>query len=162
MSKRMSTASALLEFAGIKAETPKQASNPRLQQDIPNIDPKLQALVGDPNRGGISMFSQTSPEVGEGLLANPLSPTEGDDIFFTGLMPGSRFQSRDGQWWDILEYEWEGKVLIQNTWRPMLQAAVSVQDVRRSIYCWLEPFTQVVPDPPAGVDYGVIETRSVK
>lgn len=151
-------ASSLVAAAGI---APKQANAMTPPTDQPVTDIKLQEIVGDPGEQK-GIFSQTSPSVGNELLANPLSPLQGDDIFFTYLVPGARFASHDGQWFEIDNYDWEGAVELHNVWYPRQHGIVSVQDVRRSIAQWIHPIQQTVPPIPAGVDYGVAETRIVK
>jgi hypothetical protein len=71
------------------------------------------------------------------------------------MIPGAAFESHDGQQWTILSYPDQDNVEIENRWYPRLTAKVSLYDIRRSIYAWIEPIQQVVPAAPAGVDYGV-------
>jgi hypothetical protein len=127
-----------------------------------NSNAKLQRMVGDPDDVAISPFSQTKPNPGNMLLPNPLSPVAGDEIFYSYLIPGARFQAQDGSWWDIESYDWEGAISIVNAWYPRIRAVVSIQAIRRSIHSYIEPITVIVPPPPVGADYGVIETRQVK
>jgi hypothetical protein len=158
MPKTSPLTASLMAFAGFKPAD----KTARLKEDHPEVDLALQRIVGDPSLGSRSLLGQSSPATGDSRIPNPLSPIEGDDIFFTGLIPGARFQSHDGQWWDILEYDWEGKVTIQNCMYPRRGGIVSIQSVRQSIYSWLEPISQVVPPPPPGVDYGTLEVRIVE
>lgn len=130
--------------------------------DVPVASVDLQSIIGDPDTDPLSFSVQTHPSTGETLLNNPLSPVEGDEAFFSGLMDGSRFQANDGSWWDIVEYNWEGAVMIQDAWHPRTRVVVSIQDVRRAIHSWISPFQQRVPPPPPGVTYSVVETRQVK
>jgi hypothetical protein len=123
---------------------------------------KLQEIIGDPDTQPLSWNSQSKPSTGDTLVRDPNSPIEGDDIFFNGLFEGARFADKNGDWWDILSYDWEGAVTIQNVWRPRIVAVVSIQDIRRSIHSWTEPILQRVPPLAAGVDYGIVETREVK
>jgi hypothetical protein len=44
-------------------------------------------------------------------LPNPLSPLEGDEIFFAYMISGASFQARDGSQWDILGYPWQGSTV---------------------------------------------------
>jgi hypothetical protein len=148
-------ASSLIAFAGI---APKQANAMTPPTDQPVLDIKLQAIVGDSGEQK-GIFSQTSPEIGNELLANPLSPLQGDDLFFTYMVPGSRFAAHDGSWWEIEDYDFEGAVGIRNVWYPRQRGVVSVQDVRRSIAQWVHPIQQTVPPIPKGVDYGVLDVR---
>jgi hypothetical protein len=122
--------------------------------DSPNSNPELQAMVGDPDDTRISTFVQFQPNPGNTLLPNPLSPLQGDEIFFAYMIPGAAFQARDGSQWNIIDYPWIGYVQIENRWYPRLQGRVSINDVRRSIEQWIEPIQQYVPAPPPGVDYG--------
>lgn len=124
------------------------------KEDHPVPSTTLQQLVGDPNDQATSSFAQYKTSPGDLAMANPLSPIQGDEVFFTFMQPGSIFQSKDGHTWQIREYDWDGRVEIQDVWYPQTIAQVTVNDVRRSIHSWVEPITQVVPDPPAGVDYG--------
>lgn len=140
MPRTLDMATSLSKQAGILV--PEQAvSNSKLQDMV--------GLAGD----ATSIFAQTSPRSGEGQMDNPMSPIHGDEIFFTYLWVGARFQSHDGQWWEIDEYDGWGKIGLHNVWYPRMQAIVSVDDVRRSIYAWIEPIQQVVPPAPAGVSY---------
>ena len=36
---------------------------------------------------------------------------------------------------------------------------MSIGDIRRSIYQWIEPVTQDVPPPPPGVDYSSLPVK---
>ena len=128
-------------------------------EDHPNVDADLQSMVGDPDDTRISTFAQFKPNPGNLQMPNPLSPIEGDEIFFAYLIPGAAFQSHDGQQWTILDYPWQGVVTIENRWYPRITPQVSVYDVRRSIDQWIEPIQQTVPPPPPGVDYGTLKVR---
>lgn len=153
-SRKLATSLALV--AGIGEKTANAlSSRPEVAGDA-----KLQAIVGAPGEQ-MGIFSQTHPDVGNTLHANPLSPLQGDDIFFTYMIPGARFSAHDGSWWEIDAYDWEGAVELHNVWYPRQRGVVSVQDVRRSIYAWIAPVQQSVPPIPVGVDYGVAETRIV-
>jgi hypothetical protein len=121
----------------------------------------LQGIVGT-DEDPVSTFAQLSPETGHDPKASPLGPLQGDEAFFAYCLPGAIFQDKQGQTWQIEEYDFEGKVRISNIWYPRLQAVVNIQDVRNSIYAWTDPVQQVVPPPPAGVDYGVVDVRVVK
>lgn len=123
-----------------------------------NID--LQVIVGDPDDTRTSTFAQFGPNDGS-TLPNPLSPVEGDEVFFAYMIPGAKFQARDGSQWQIVDYAWQGAVHIENVWYPRLQARVSINDVRRSIEQWIEPIQQYVPAPPPGVDYGAVFSKTV-
>lgn len=131
------------------------------EEDIPNSNPELQRMVGDPDDVRVSTFAQTKPNPGSLQLPNPLSPIEGDEVFFAYMIPGAVFQSHDGSQWNILDYPWQGMVHIENRWYPRINAQVSVYDVRRSIDQWVEPIQQTVPPPPPGVDYGTLKVRIV-
>jgi hypothetical protein len=126
------------------------------ESDTPNGSPELQAMVGDPDDYRTSTFVQFKPNPGNMQLPNPLSPLEGDEIFFAYMIPGAKFQSRDGGQWNILDYPWQGMVHIENVWYPRLQGQVSLNDIRRSIEQWVEPVQQFIPAPPPGVDYGAL------
>jgi hypothetical protein len=100
----------------------------------------------------VSWSSQTDPNSSL-LLANPLSPVQGDETFYTFLIPGSVFQAHDGSQWLVLEYEWDARVYIENRWYPAISANVSVEDVRRSIDAWVDPVYVKVPPPIPGIKY---------
>jgi hypothetical protein len=131
------------------------------EDEQPNSDTVLQTIVGDPADARTSTFVQFKPNPGTMQLPNPLSPIEGDEIFFAYMMPGSRFQAHDGTEWMIQNYTGPDEVEIYNLWYPALQAIVSLNDVRRSIHQWINPITQVVPPPPPGVDYGAQPVKIV-
>jgi hypothetical protein len=136
-------ASALLKSASILSD----------DEEV-NSDAALQALVGDPDDARTSTFAQHSPNPGTMQLPNPGSPIEGDDIFFTYMIPGSRFQDHNGREWMIQNYTGPDNVEIYDVWYPKTAPIVSLNDVRRSIHQWTSPITQTVPPPPPGVDYG--------
>lgn len=131
------------------------------ESDLPNVNPKLQTMVGDPDDTRSSTFAQFKPNPGNLQLPNPLSPLEGDEIFFAYMIPGACFQSCDGSQWTILDYPWQGVVHIENRWYPRVQGQVGLNDVRRSIEQWVEPIQQFVPAPPPGVDYGAMPVKIV-
>jgi hypothetical protein len=131
------------------------------ESDRPNSDPELQKIVGDPDDARISTFAQFAPNPRGTLLPNPLSPVEGDEIFFAYLIPGAKFQSHDGSQWMIEDYPWQGMVQITNVWYPRINAQVSVYDVRRSIEQYVEPIQQFIPPPPPGVDYSALRVKIV-
>lgn len=147
----------LLGFVGV-AE-PKQANAFTTVDEVPVDNAKLQEIVGDPDTHRLSWSTQTKPSTGDTLQFNPNSPLQGDDVFFSGLFDGARFQDKDGEWWDVENYDWEGAITIRNVWRPRTEAIISIQVLRNCIHSWIEPFLQRVPPPPAGVDYGVVQTR---
>ena len=126
-----------------------------------NTDSTLQAMVGDPADARTSTFVQFQPNPGTMQLPNPLSPVEGDEVFFAYMIPGAIFQANDGSEWWILSYTAPDEVQIENRWYPRLNAIVSIGDIRRSIHQWVEPITQVVPPPPPGVDYGALPVKIV-
>jgi hypothetical protein len=123
------------------------------------INPDLQRIVGDPDDARISTFAQMEPNPQDMQLPNPLSPIEGDWAFFAYALPGAAFQARDGSEWTILSYDYMGEMEIENRWYPAIHPRVNLSDIRRSIYQWIEPVTQVVPPPPPGVDYNVQPVR---
>jgi hypothetical protein len=129
------------------------------EEDIPNSNPELQRMVGDPDDTRTSPFAQFGPNPGTLQLPNPLSPVEGDEMFFAYMIPGAKFQAHDGSQWNILDYPWMGMVHIENVWYPRINAQVSVYDIRRSIDQWVEPVQVSVPAPPPGVDYGTLKVR---
>jgi hypothetical protein len=131
------------------------------ESDMPNVNPDLQATVGDPDDFRSSAFAQFKPNPGNMQLPNPLSPIEGDQIFFAYMIPGAKFQARDGSQWNILDYPWQGMVHIENVWYPRLNAQVNLNDVRRSIEQWVEPIQAFIPPPPVGVDYGALPVKIV-
>jgi hypothetical protein len=147
---------ALTEIVGVETKR----ANALTEGMLVPINQSLQDIVGV-DRDATSAFAQTSPELGSGMIANPLSPLQGDEAFFTYLLPGAIYQAHDGSTWEIEEYDFEGKVRISNPWYPRRQGVVSVQDIRRSIYAWIDPVHVPVPPPPAGVDYGILDVREV-
>lgn len=126
-----------------------------------NSDSKLQSMVGDPDDARSSAFVQFNPNPGTMQLPNPLSPVEGDEIFFAYLIPGAIFQAHDGSEWWIESYTAPDEIEITNRWYPRINAVVSVNDIRRSIHQWVEPVTQTIPPPPPGVDYGALNVKIV-
>lgn len=131
------------------------------EDEQPNSDTSLQAMVGDPADTRTSTFVQFHPNPGTMQLPNPMSPVEGDEIFFAYMQPGSQFQAHDGSMWLIQNYTGPDEVEIYNIWYPRLQAIVSLNDVRRAIHQWTNPITQTVPPPPPGVDYGALPVKIV-
>jgi hypothetical protein len=126
------------------------------------INPELQSLVGDPDDVAIGVFSQKRTNPGSLQLPNPLSPIQGDEVFFTYLWPGAVFQSHDGQQWVIEAYDFYGQIEITNRWYPRQRAQVSLMDIRHSIDQWVEPIQQVVPPAPPGVNYDAQNVRIVE
>lgn len=133
-----------------------------LGEPEPAVNSELQRMVGDPADTRVSTFAQFAPNPGGLLLPNPLSPVEGDEIFFAYCWPGAAFMSHDGQQWTIEAYDWTGQMEISNRWYPRIRAQVSVYDVRRSIHSWIEPVQQIVPPPPPGVRYDAQPVRIVE
>lgn len=125
------------------------------------ISAELQAMVGDPDDYRTSTYAQFNPNPGNMQLPNPLSPVEGDEIFYAYMIPGAKFQARDGSQWNILDYPYQGIVHIENVWYPRVNAQVNLNDIRRSIEQWVEPIQQYVPAPPPGVDYGALPVKIV-
>jgi hypothetical protein len=128
--------------------------------DMPATDSKLQALIGDPTAVALSAFAQFAPPDLEEDLRD-LTPSQGDDIFLTYLIPGARFQDKLGRQWEIEEYGFEGKVQIRNLWYSRDNFICSVQDIRRTIHSWIHPIQQIVPPAPAHIDYGTIDVKVV-
>ena len=106
----------------------------------------------EPAMDASSQFAQTAPGV-QDQMANPLSPIMQDADFFTYLMPGAVFEAHDGSQWLITDYEWDGRIGIENRWYPRQIANVNTNDVRRSICAWVEPVNVKVPAPIPGVVY---------
>jgi len=131
------------------------------EDEQPNTDSTLQEMVGDPDDARASTFVQFKPNPGTMQLPNPLSPVEGDEIFFAYMIPGAIFQAHDGTEWWIDSYTSPDEVEITNRWYPRVHSFVSLNDVRRSIHQWVEPITQTVPPPPPGVDYGAQPVKIV-
>ena len=131
------------------------------EDEQPNADTTLQAIIGDPADARSSTFVQFKPNPGTMQLPNPLSPIEGDDIFFSYMWAGAVFQSHDGKEFMIDSYLSPNEIEITNRWYPREHAIVSISDVRRSIHQWIEPIQQVVPPPPPGVDYAALPVRIV-
>jgi hypothetical protein len=110
--------------------------------------------VESPTNEATSWSSQTSPQVSSQTF-DPKSPLGGDNIFYSFLIPGAVFQDKNGDQWEILSYEWNGRVEIENRWYPsQSNANVPVADIRRSIHSWVEPVQIKVPPPVPGVIYG--------
>lgn len=148
-------ASALAETV-VTAEDTTVSKQAKLMKvdDAGAINPELQRIVGDPDDAPVSTFVQLKPTTGYRQIPNPLSPIEGDDIFFTYFLSGAVFQSHDGQQWEIESAEFaDGRAVIVNRWYPRQRANVAIDDVRRSIHSWVEPVQQVIPPPPPGVSY---------
>jgi hypothetical protein len=129
------------------------------ESDIPNGNPELQSMVGDPNDYRSSPFAQFKPNPGSMQLPNPLSPIEGDEMFFAYMIPGASFQAKDGSQWNILDYPWQGVVHIENRWYPRINAQVNLNDIRRSIEQWVEPVQVFIAAPAPGVDYGSMPVK---
>jgi hypothetical protein len=130
--------------------------------DQVNVSADLQQMLGDADDTRVSTFAQFKPNPNTSQIPNPMSPIEGDDIFWAYMISGAAYQANDGSQWTILDYDWEGKVEVENRWYPRIHAVVSVADVRRSIDSWIEPIQQKVPPPPAGVDYAALPVRIVE
>lgn len=133
-----------------------------LGEPEPKLNPELQRMVGDADDTYVSNFTQFKPQPGTLQLPNPLSPVEGDELFFSYMWPGAVFRSHDGNDWQIEAYDWTGQVEISNRWYPRVRAQVSVYDVRRAIHSWIEPVQQLVPPPPPGVRYDAQPVRVVE
>jgi hypothetical protein len=131
------------------------------EDELVNSDSTLQAIVGDPADARTSTFVQFKPNPGTMQLPNPLSPIEGDEIFFAYMIPGAIFQAHDGTEWWIESYASSDQIEITNRWYPRLGGIVSINDIRRSIHQWIEPVTQTVPPPPPGIDYGALPVKIV-
>jgi len=131
------------------------------ESDIPNGNPTLQVIVGDPDDYRSSPFAQFKPNPGNTQLPNPLSPVEGDEMFFAYMIPGAKFQAHDGSQWNVLDYPWQGIVHIENVWYPRINAQVSLNDVRRSIEQWVEPVQVFIAAPAPGIDYGSLPVKIV-
>ena len=129
------------------------------EEGRPNSDQDLQSIVGDPDDVRTSTFAQFKPNPGTMQLPNPLSPVEGDEIFFAYMMPWATFEAHDGSQWNILDYSSPDQINIENRWYPRINAIVSIGDIRRSIHMWLEPVQQTVPPPPPGVDYSALPVK---
>jgi len=136
-----------------------KVANAFTKPEQPTDNANLQAIIGDPNTFPLSWSAQFKPTDGERLSANPRSPLEGDEIFFSGMFDGARFMDLTGQYWDIANYQFEGGITIINVWYPRIVAVVSLQDIRRSIHSWVEPFLQRVPPAAEGIDYGILRTK---
>jgi hypothetical protein len=128
-----------------------------MKLDVKKIASQLADLAGisadSPTNQATSWVAQTSPTTSENQ-PNPLSPVSGDETFYSFLIPGAVFQAHDGSQWEVLTYEWNGRVEIENRWYPRIHANVPVADVRRSIHSWVDPVQIKVPPPIPGVVYG--------
>jgi hypothetical protein len=149
-------ATELADVAGVKTAR-------MLVPEETSTTPALQRIVGDPDDQATSPFTQFKPNPGNMQIPNPLSPIQGDDVFFNYLIAGARFQAHDGSWWEIIDYNFANySIELENVWYPRIHAVVSVWDVRRSIHSYIEPVQVLVPPPPPGVDYDVMRARIVK
>jgi hypothetical protein len=148
----------LTSIAGLEDKT----ASILVSDDLPAINIGLQNEVGDPYDTYISTFSQFGPNPGNSLIPNDLSPTGGDDMFYMYLIPGAKFQAKDGSQWLIVDYMSEGTVELENVWYPRLRPIISIQQLRKTISAWIEPVQVTIPEAPTGVDYGVLQVRVVK
>lgn len=123
------------------------------ERPLVGINLELQNKVGDPDDSVSSWASQSKPNPQNGQIDNPLSPLQGDDMFFTYIVPGAVFQSRDGNQFEILTPIENNRVRICNRWYPRRQAEVSLGDIRRSIVAIVEPVQLSFPDAPLNVNY---------
>ena len=142
-------------------ELAKQASI-LIEEDHPNSNPDLQAMVGDPDDTSVSTFAQFKPNPGTTQVPDPNSPVEGDFFFAAYLIAGAAFEDKNGQQWTITEYLDQDNIQIENRWYPRVCPRVTVQNIRQSIYAWIEPVYQVISAVPDGVDYGVQRVKMVK
>jgi len=126
------------------------------------INPDLQSLVGDPDDTAISTFAQFKTNPGSLQMPNPLSPIQGDEIFFAYLWPGAVFQSHDGHQYNIEAYDFYGQFEITDRWYPRIRAQVSIMDIRKSIDQYVEPVQVTVPVMPPGVNYDAQNVRIVE
>lgn len=85
-------------------------------------------MAGDPDDYRTSTFARFNPSPGSMQLPNPLSPLEGDEIFFAYMIPGASFQARDGSQWGILDYPWAG---LYSHRQPLVSAASGAGDHRQ-------------------------------
>ena len=114
----------------------------------------LGALVGvdmdSPTNEAITWHSQFTPDMSlqQPNMDNPLG---GDDAFYNYLIPGAAFRAKDGSEWEVLAYEWDGRVEIQNRWYPTIHANLPVMNIRRSIHAWIDPTYLEVPPMIPGV-----------
>jgi hypothetical protein len=157
MAKESKLANMLASFAGVAEDTSAGGKGKTAAilttDDHPSTNMELQLIVGDPDDTAISTFAQFRPNPHSEQIPNPLSPIQGDEVFFMYLYPGAVFQAHDGSQWFIEDYSYSGAVDITNRWYPRMNAIVSVYDVRRSIAAWIEPVQQTVPPMPLGVNY---------
>jgi hypothetical protein len=131
------------------------------EDDQPNSNPALQALVGDPQDSRISTFAQFKPNPGGVELPDMNSPTQGDDCFTTYLWPGAKFEDKNRTQWQIENYGSPDEIEITNVWYPRQNLVVGIDAIRSSIYAWIEPIYQIVPPPPVGVTYSSLPVRVV-
>lgn len=154
----MSTALASVLIS--KAAVAKEAELDLAETEVPTND-TLQEIAGDPHLTYMSTFAQLAPFTGANGV-NPLSPTQGDEIFWAYFIPGAVFLDQNGQYWELQEITDSGRVILTNWWHPRIEMQVSVQDVRRSIQSWVEPIQQAVPPPPPGTNYDAQAVRIVE
>jgi hypothetical protein len=143
-------------------ESESKTANAFTNVDAPVDNQTLQEIVGDPDTQPLSWSAQTVRAEGDSLKADDGDPLGGDEVFFSGLFDGARFMAKNGTYWDVESYDWEGVVTIRNVWYPRIQAVISIQKLRDTIHSWTEPFLQRIPPPPPGADYGTIMTKTVK
>lgn len=156
MSDSTKLAAALADTVGVETKT----ANVLTEDFAVNPASALQGIVGV-DRDAVSAFAQTSPDTGHGALANPFSPMQGDEIFWTYMLPGAVFQAHDNQYFLIESYDFQDKVHISNVWYPRQQGVFDIETIRKSISAWVDPVQITVPPPPVGVNYGTMDVREV-
>lgn len=75
-----------------------------------------------------------------------MSPIGGDSLFYTYLVPGAVFQSKDGEYWDVENVADTGYIRIRNKYYPRQEATRHSSEIRKSIHAWVEPIQQIVPE----------------
>ena len=143
MTNESKLANILASFAGVASsdsEDPVSAIQRKsgktasilVTDDHPSTNMELQFIVGDPDDTAISTFAQFRPNPYSEQIPNPLSPIQGDEIFFMYLGAGSVFQDKSGAQWVIDDYSYNGAIELTNRWYPRMNAIVSVN---RRRYC---------------------------
>ena len=106
---------------------------------IKSLMAALVPAVKDPKE--LTLGPSTSPNT-----AQNQSPVLGDHAFFTYFVPGAVFEAKDGTQWDIENIADTGYARIRNRWYPREEVTLHSSDIRKTIYAWIEPVQQIVPE----------------
>ena len=99
----------------------------------------LVPATGDPR--DLTLGPTTDPN-----SAKNQSPVMGDHAFYTYCVPGAVYEAKDGTQWDIENVADTGYVRIRNRWHPREEVTLHMTEVRKTIYAWIEPVQQIVPE----------------